>query len=74
MKRRAMEYEQKVKQDIDVNEKAKRDLIRELMIKDADVFMPCLKTKSKVIINSNPQINSMIELSSNYGPQQRLAD
>ena len=35
-------------QEIDTIERQKQQLLKELMIKDRDVFAPCLKLKNKI--------------------------
>ena len=44
------------------------------MIKNADVLMPCLKTKSMVVINSTSEANSIISESTNYGSTYKNAE
>ena len=60
-----MELEKKVKKDVKTIENQKNALVKDLMIKNADVFTPCLKTKSVVIVNSTSEVNSIISESTN---------
>ena len=46
-----------MKRDLHENENEKKNLIKEMMIKDADILMPCLKAKSRVVIKSSPEVS-----------------